>query len=160
MDGGVTEPLEGGVPWLTAPSLEVSVEFSVRKLALDRRRSSLKLRKVGAMAGARLSTEQQSQPDVTGEEVRRGRRGQAEAAAAATTVAMAVVDGNGDVMLLSCVVMPDRVGSGRRVQWSGLSRSSKTRNERQTEQTLLLAGASRYYCLRAAASRRLRGCKN
>lgn len=41
-DGGVTEPLEGAVPWLTAPSLEVSVELSVRKLAFDRRRSSFK----------------------------------------------------------------------------------------------------------------------
>jgi hypothetical protein len=50
MEGGVREPLEGAVPWLAAPSLEVSVECSVRKLALDRRRSSLKLRNAGAMA--------------------------------------------------------------------------------------------------------------
>lgn len=47
----MTEPLEGVVPWLPAPSLEVSVERSVRKLAFDRRRRSLKLRKDGAMAG-------------------------------------------------------------------------------------------------------------
>lgn len=47
MDGGVTEPLDGAVSWLTAPSLDVSVEASVRKLALDRRRSSLK--NLGAM---------------------------------------------------------------------------------------------------------------
>lgn len=54
-DGGVTEPLEGAVPWLTAPSLEVSVELSVRKLALDRRRSPFKnamaLRYVAAAFG-------------------------------------------------------------------------------------------------------------
>lgn len=48
IDGGVTEPLDGAVPWLTAPSLDVSVEASVRKLALDRRRSSLK--NLGAIA--------------------------------------------------------------------------------------------------------------
>lgn len=47
MEGGVTEPLDGAVPWLTAPSLDVSVDTSVRKLALERRRSSLK--KFGAM---------------------------------------------------------------------------------------------------------------
>lgn len=35
------------MPWLVAPSLEASVELSVRKLALDRRRNSL--RNVGAM---------------------------------------------------------------------------------------------------------------
>ena len=46
-DGGVTEPLDGAVPWLTAPSLDVSVDSSVRKLALDRRRSSL--RNLGAI---------------------------------------------------------------------------------------------------------------
>lgn len=50
MEGGVTEPLEGVVPWLTAPSLDVSVEVSVRKLALDRRRSCL--RNFGAMMRA------------------------------------------------------------------------------------------------------------
>jgi len=50
MDGGVTEPLEGDVCWLTTPSLEPSVELSVRKLAFERRRSSLRLRKLGAMA--------------------------------------------------------------------------------------------------------------
>jgi hypothetical protein len=54
MDGGVKEPLEGAVPWLGASSLELSVEFSVRKLALERRRSSLKLpRNEGAMAAWR-----------------------------------------------------------------------------------------------------------
>lgn len=47
----MTEPLDGEVPWLTAPSLEASVEFSVRKLAFERRRSSLRFRKLGAMAG-------------------------------------------------------------------------------------------------------------
>lgn len=48
IDGGVTEPVEAFVPWLTTPSLEVSVECSVRKLALDRRRSSL--RNAGAIS--------------------------------------------------------------------------------------------------------------
>ena len=51
MEGGVTDPLDAEVPWLTAPSLEASVEFSVRKLALERRRSSLMFRKLGAMTG-------------------------------------------------------------------------------------------------------------
>lgn len=46
----MTEPLEVAVPWLTAPSLDVSVEASVRKLALDRRRSSL--RNLGAILRA------------------------------------------------------------------------------------------------------------
>jgi hypothetical protein len=51
MDGGVEEPLDGAVSWLPAPSLDVSVDCSeLRKLALDRRRNSLKLNKVGAMA--------------------------------------------------------------------------------------------------------------
>jgi hypothetical protein len=54
IDGGVREPVEGAVPWLTAPSLEVSVDWSVRKLALERRRSSLNLRKVGAIMIMRL----------------------------------------------------------------------------------------------------------
>ena len=49
MDGGVSEPLVGVGPLL--PSLEVSVERSVLKLALDRLLSSLKFgRKDGAMA--------------------------------------------------------------------------------------------------------------
>ena len=49
MDGGVSEPLVGVAPLL--PSLEVSVERSVLKLALDRLLSSLKFgRKDGAMA--------------------------------------------------------------------------------------------------------------
>lgn len=47
----MTEPVDGEVPWLTTPSLEPSVEVSVRKLALERRRSSLKFRKLGAMVG-------------------------------------------------------------------------------------------------------------
>jgi hypothetical protein len=47
MEGGVTEPLDKAVPLLTAPSLEVSVEWSVRKLARERRRSSF--RKPGAI---------------------------------------------------------------------------------------------------------------
>jgi len=48
IDGGVSEPLVGAVPLL---SLEVSVDCdrSVLKLALDRLRSSLKLKKDGAM---------------------------------------------------------------------------------------------------------------
>lgn len=51
MEGGVSEPLVGVGPLL--PSLEVSVEWSVLKLALDRLRSSLKFgRKDGAMAAA------------------------------------------------------------------------------------------------------------
>lgn len=48
MDGGVSEPVVGVVPWL--PSLDASVDLSVRKLALDRLRSSLKLRKEGGIA--------------------------------------------------------------------------------------------------------------
>jgi hypothetical protein len=50
MDGGVIEPLVGVVliPWL--PSLDPSVDRSVRKLALDRLRSSLKLKMDGAIA--------------------------------------------------------------------------------------------------------------
>jgi hypothetical protein len=46
-DGGVSEPLVGVAPWL--PSLDVSVDCSVRKLALDRLRICLKLKKEGAM---------------------------------------------------------------------------------------------------------------
>lgn len=46
-EGGVIEPVVGAVPWLS--SLEESVEVSVRKLALDRLRNSL--RNEGAMAG-------------------------------------------------------------------------------------------------------------
>lgn len=46
------EPLEGDVPWLPAPSLDVSVERSVRKLALERRRRLL--RKDGAMVAGDL----------------------------------------------------------------------------------------------------------
>lgn len=52
MEGGVNEPLDGVVSlvsWLKVPSLEVSFEFSVRKLALDRRRKSLRERNAGAM---------------------------------------------------------------------------------------------------------------
>jgi hypothetical protein len=48
-DGGVNEPLVGVLPLLRLPSLEVSVDFSVRKLALERRRNSLKFRKEGGM---------------------------------------------------------------------------------------------------------------
>lgn len=50
MDGGVIEPLVGVMlmAWLP-PSLEPSVERSVRKLAFDRRRSSLRLKMDGAM---------------------------------------------------------------------------------------------------------------
>jgi hypothetical protein len=46
----VREPLVGVVPWL--PSLEVSVERSVLKEALDLRLNSLKLKIDGAMSGA------------------------------------------------------------------------------------------------------------
>jgi len=45
----VSEPLVGVLPWLWLPSLDVSVDFSVLKLALDRLRSSLKLKREGAM---------------------------------------------------------------------------------------------------------------
>jgi hypothetical protein len=55
MDGGVKEPVEGAVPWLRAPSLDSSVDFSVRKLALDLRRKSLNLRNDGAIADQRLA---------------------------------------------------------------------------------------------------------
>lgn len=48
-DGGVREPLDGEVLWLLVPSLDASVELSVRKLALERRRSCL--RNDGAMMG-------------------------------------------------------------------------------------------------------------
>lgn len=48
-DGGVSEPDVGVVPWLFPPSLEVSVDLSVRKLALDFRRSCRMLRNDGAM---------------------------------------------------------------------------------------------------------------
>lgn len=44
IDGGVTEPLVGVVPWL--PSLDVSAERSVLKLALDLLRICLKLLKI------------------------------------------------------------------------------------------------------------------
>ena len=47
-DGGVSEPEVGAVPLL--PSDDPSVECSVRKLALDRLLSSLKLKREGAMA--------------------------------------------------------------------------------------------------------------
>ena len=40
IDGGVREPLVGVFPLLRLPSLEASVDFSVLKLALERRRSS------------------------------------------------------------------------------------------------------------------------
>jgi len=50
-EGGVSEPVVGAVPWLPPASLDVSVETSVRKLALDRRLNSLKLNREGAMAG-------------------------------------------------------------------------------------------------------------
>lgn len=43
-DGGVSDPVVGVAP-LPPASLEPSVEFSVRKLALDRRLSSLKLKR-------------------------------------------------------------------------------------------------------------------
>lgn len=46
------EPLEGDVPWLPAPSLDVSVERSVRKLAFERRRRLF--RKAGAMVAGDL----------------------------------------------------------------------------------------------------------
>jgi len=48
MEGGVKEPLVGVVPGLA--SLAVSVDRSVRKLARDLLRKSLKLRKDGVMA--------------------------------------------------------------------------------------------------------------
>ncbi len=51
-DGGVSEPLVGVRPWLWLPSLDESVDCSVRKLARDRRRSSLKLKKEGAMTSS------------------------------------------------------------------------------------------------------------
>ena len=54
MDGGVKEPVVGVVVLLA--SLDSSADRSVLKLALDRRRSSLKFKKDGAMtqvAGAR-----------------------------------------------------------------------------------------------------------
>lgn len=51
IDGGVEDPEVGVVPLLA--SLDVSVDRSVRKLCLDRLRSSLKLKRDGAMAGAR-----------------------------------------------------------------------------------------------------------
>ena len=54
IDGGVREPLVGVVPWLA--SLEVSVDRSVLKLALDLLRKSLKLRKDGAMAHVTWTT--------------------------------------------------------------------------------------------------------
>ena len=47
MDGGVKEPVVGVV--LLLPSLDSSADRSVLKLALDRRRSSLKFKKDGAM---------------------------------------------------------------------------------------------------------------
>lgn len=47
MDDGVARPLEIPVPLLAAPSLESSVERSVRKLARERRRKLL--RNDGAM---------------------------------------------------------------------------------------------------------------
>jgi len=48
IEGGVREPLVGAVPLLA--SLDVSVERSVLKLALERLRSSLKFKKDGAIA--------------------------------------------------------------------------------------------------------------
>lgn len=49
-DGGVREPLVGAVPLLLwPPSLEVSVDCSVRKLALDFRRSCRRLKIEGAI---------------------------------------------------------------------------------------------------------------
>ena len=50
-DGGVRDPDVGDAP-LPPASLELSVECSVRKLALDRRLSPLKLKRDGAMAGS------------------------------------------------------------------------------------------------------------
>lgn len=38
IEGGVREPLDGVVSWLPAPSLDPSLERSVRKLARERRR--------------------------------------------------------------------------------------------------------------------------
>lgn len=50
IDGGVREPLVGArLPAPLLPSLEVSAEMSVLKLALDRLRSSLKLKRDGAI---------------------------------------------------------------------------------------------------------------
>jgi len=49
-DGGVSEPLVGVWPWLRLSSLEVSVDSSALKLALERRRNSLNFRNEGAMA--------------------------------------------------------------------------------------------------------------
>lgn len=46
-DGGVREPVVGAVPLL--PSLEVSVEWSALKLALDCLRSFLRLKREGAI---------------------------------------------------------------------------------------------------------------
>jgi hypothetical protein len=49
IDGGVSEPLVGVALALWLPSLDVSVDSSVLKLALDRRRSDLMLRNEGAI---------------------------------------------------------------------------------------------------------------
>jgi hypothetical protein len=49
IDGGVSEPLVGVVLWLD--SLESSADLSVLKLALDRRRKSLKFKNDRGMAG-------------------------------------------------------------------------------------------------------------
>jgi hypothetical protein len=56
IDGGVIEPLVGVLlmPWL--PSLEASVDRSVRKLALERLRSSLRLKMEGAICAAFRTT--------------------------------------------------------------------------------------------------------
>lgn len=50
IDGGVSEPLDGLVTLLASLD-EESVDRCVLKLALDRRRNSLKLNESGAMAG-------------------------------------------------------------------------------------------------------------
>lgn len=55
IEAGVTAPLEGPVPWLLAPPSLLSsvVDWSVRKLALERRRKLFK--NVGAMLSKRVS---------------------------------------------------------------------------------------------------------
>lgn len=61
-EGGVREPLVGVRPWLA--SLELS-DFSVLKLALERRRSDLRDKRLGAMAAncwAKLLENQGSVP--------------------------------------------------------------------------------------------------
>lgn len=54
MDGGVKDPVVGVVPLLA--SLDVSVDLSVLKLCLDLLRSSLKLKKDGAMVSKPLNS--------------------------------------------------------------------------------------------------------